>query len=253
MKKLNNVLLLKQNFLCGAFYYAFEYLDYLLKNNIDIQLILDPFFKSSFRFLIEDKYNLKKIHPNFFKNIIFEKDEIYFIDKLIVLDSTSIYKLNKFHYNILFYNYGDDEKSLNRNFYKKNKKYFIFGDKEMNCKVDYHYPLCLNYNIFKKYKEFENNTREEIFKEEKYFKADHRTIKDFHRTFNKLYYGKNNVWERSNRLIPECKFYNKEIIFEFNDKIDSAQLRYGRPYDYYDIWKFKSPDTNLSFAEFIQK
>jgi len=251
------IILLRHDFLCGAFYYAIEYLDYLLKNNIDTYLILDSFFKSNHKFLIADKYDLNKLYPNFFKRILIN-NKIIKTDKLIILDGTSIQKLytSKIIYNKLFYNYGDYYDSLKKPF-KKNKKIITFGDKELGCKVDYHFPLCLNYDIFKTYDNFEDKIREENKKELKYFVAKHRTIKDFHKTFNKLYYGDNgNIWERANRIIPECKFYNKEIIFKPNDSFDSAQLRYERSYDYYNIWKFRSPDTNpknLTFAEFIQK
>jgi len=260
IKKYNNVILLNQDFLCGAFYYAVEYLDYLLKNNLDTYLVLHKFFKGIFNFLIQDKYDLKKIHPEFFKKIIFpsSKQKILKTRNLIILDGTTYWSNRDFIiYENLFYNYGDDELSLKKKLkIKKLKKvkFFIFGDKEMNLRVDYHYPLCLNFQIFKEIKEFQKNERIENFKEKKTLKLDHRLNKNFHGSFNILKYIQNeDFWERSNRLIPECKFYNKKIIFEPKSYIDSAQLRYEKDWKEYDIWRFKSPDIGLTFADWIKK
>ena len=260
IKKYDNIILLNQDFLCGAFYYAIEYLDYLLKNNIDTYLIIHKFFKGKLNFLIQDKYDLEKIHPDIFKKILFHpsKQKILKTKNLIILDGTSYWKDRNFIiYENLFYNFGDDELSLKEKLKLKNLKkvnFFIFGDKEMNLKVDYHYPLCLNFKIFKKIKEFQKNERVENFKEKKMDKIEHRLNKKFHENFDTLKYIQNEkFWERSNRLIPECKFYNKKIIFEPKSYIDSAQLRYDKDWKEYDIWNFKSPDTNLTFAEWIKK
>jgi len=260
-KYLDNVILLNQNFLCGAFYYAVEYFDYLLKNNLNTYLVLHKFFKSLFNFLIHDKYDVKKLHKDFFKKIIFypsSKEKMLIAKNLIILDGTTYWnKPNFIIFENLFYNYGDDELSLKEKLkVKKLKKvkFFIFGDKEMNLHVDYHYPLCLNFQIFKEIKNFQKGERIENFKEKKMLKLDHRLNKNFHESFDTLKYIQNeNFWERSNRLIPECKFYGKKIIFEPKSYIDSAQLRYEKDWKEYDIWRFKSPDTGLTFADWIKK
>lgn len=260
IKKIDNVILLNQDFLCGAFYYAVEYLDYLLKNDLETILVIHQFFKSIFNFLINDKYDLKKLHPDFFKNIVFfpSKQKLFKTKNLIILDGTSYWRNRDFiiHEN-LFYNFGDDELSLKKELKLKNLKkvkFFIFGDKEMNLYVNYHYPLCLNFQIFKEIKEFKSGERIENFKETKMLKIKHRLNKNFHETFDTLKYIQNEeFWERSNRLIPECKFYNKKIIYEPKTKIDSSQLRYEKDWKDYSIWDFKSPDTGLSFADWIKK
>jgi len=130
--------------------------------------------------------------------------------------------------------------SLNHFFKKqKNKKIITFGDRELGSLIDYHYPLKLNYNLFKNLK-----IQKGIFIEDKRDKLDtdiysrKRNIKNFHSTFNHLIFYKENFWERANRLIPECKFYNKKIEFySFDPWIDSTDLRYWRSYEYYDINK----------------
>jgi hypothetical protein len=260
VKNLDNVILLNQEFICGAFYYAIEYQDYLLKNGFDTYLVLHDFFRQYYTFLVEDKYDLNKVHPDLInKKIYFSKFKKPLIrtKNLFILDGTSFNSSRNFIIaDNIFYNYGDDEKSLEKPFSSKKSKinYYIFGDKEMGCIVDYHYPLCLNFEIFKEIKEFENNIRIENKKEKKTLVLDHRLNKDFHKKFNTLKYIENeNFWERSNRLIPECKFYGKKIIFEPKTYIDSAQLRFERNWTYYDIWKFKSLDTGLTFAEWVKQ
>ena len=100
-----------------------------------------------------------------------------------------------------------------------NKKIITFGDKEINCKVQYHFPLKINFSLFKKIKRFQKRT----FIEDKMDNNDQskifqriRNIRNFHESFNKLIYKKKGIWERAKRLIPECKFYNKEIIINFD-------------------------------------
>jgi len=259
--------------ICGIQFYAFEYLDYLLKNNIDIKLILNGTSQLLLKKLINNKYDLNKLHPKFFDNIILNNKKILLIEKLIILDARTFKenytkkKITKILPKKIFYNYANDILSLDYNFKDFLKEFseinynystVLIGDKEFGCKTNYQYPMCLNFDIFKKYKEFDNHiwdeSQKDLLKLSGVDNLNNRTIKDFHQTFNTFRYLKNEkVWERANRLIPECKFYNKKIIFEPKTFIDSAQLRYERSYDYYDIWKFKSPDTNLSFAEFIQK
>jgi hypothetical protein len=265
IKPIKNALIFNQNFICGSFFYAIEYLDYLLKNNLKIQLLLSNFFKKYFEFLIKDKYDSTKLHPDLFKNILFFnqiKSSFLKIENLIILDTYTFMsleeQLNKtIFFKNLFYNYGNDKSSLYKKFSFKQKNkinnFLIFGDKEIGCKVDYHYPLCLNFEIFKEIKNFENNIWSENSKNINFQPLEKRTQQNFHKKFNTLKYIKNeNFWERANRLIPECKFYNKKIIFESKSYIDSAQLRYERDWQDYCIWRFKSPDTGLTFADWIK-
>jgi len=259
MIKLKNTILVNQDFICGIFYYAIEYLDYLLKNNLDFYLILNNYFRSFYKVLISDKYDLKKLHPDLFNKIIFLSNEIYYIENLLIFDSTTIKHINKFIFKNLFYNYGNDLSSREKSFAKKNLnkvKIITFGDKELNLKVDFHYPLCLNFKIFRDKKElepFDNKIFSERNKENLTKNFQTRYKKDFHKSFNTLdFTGNDNVWDRANRIIPECKFYGKKIIYDKKPFLDSTVLRYERDWKDYDIWTFKSFDTNLTFAEWLK-
>jgi len=258
MKKINNAIYVNQDFVCGIFYYAIEYLDYLLKNKIDFFLLLNGYYKSFYKLLISDKYDINKLHPKIFDKIIFFDSNIYNVTNLIILDSTTFKRKNRIIFKNLFYNYGNDldsrKKPLKRKDLKK-VKIITFGDKELNLKVDYHYPLCLNYSIFRNKEDimpFKNKEFNEVKKDnmDKSFKA--RYEKNFHSQFDTLIFKGEDVWDRANRLIPECKFYGKKIIYEPKLFLDSTKLRFERNWDYYDIWKFKSFDTNLSFADWLK-
>ena len=258
MKKINNAIYVNQDFVCGIFYYAIEYLDYLLKNDLDFYLLINGYYKSFYKLLIHDKYNIDKLHKNLFDKILFLDSDIYNIQNLIILDSTTFQRKNRIIFKNLFYNYGNDlnskEKPLKRKKLKK-VKIITFGDKELNLKVDYHYPLCLNFSIFKNKESllpFKRQEFNEIKKDnmDKSFKA--RYQKNFHSQFDTLIFEGDNVWDRANRLIPECKFYGKKIIYKEKPFLDSTKLRYERDWKYYDIWRFKSSDTNLTFADWIK-
>lgn len=260
MKKIKNALVVNQDIVCGIFYYAIEYLDYLLKNNINIKLLFNSFFKGIHKPLILDKYNKNKLHPDLFKNIIFLENDIYFIENIIILDSTTFSRSKGIIYKKMFYNYGNDLQSREKPISKKNTKktkFYSFGDKELNLKVDYHYPLCLNFEIFRDKKEFlpyENNIYSEKNKENMIKNFKNRYKKDFQSLWNVLDFRDNdNVWDRANRIIPECKFYGKEILYDKKPFLDSTVLRFERDWQEYNIWNFKSPDTNLSFADWFKK
>jgi len=245
-----------QSHICGIFFYTIEYYNYLLNNNFNIYLITS-FPKSVYNFYIKDKYDIKKLNKNFFENIIYIKkyDIIFDIKNLIILDYTTFYNLKeKFIFRKLFYNYGNDLDSLNKTFYEKHqnfkKKVITFGDKELGLKVDYHYPLCLDFSIFKEIENFLDNTFYE--KKDNKILNRKRGLKDFHKHFNKYVYDAKNLYDRANRLIPECKFYNKEIELINYNKNDSISLRYNRSWKDYDLNNFISSDTNLTFAQFLK-
>jgi len=245
-----------QSHICGIFFYTIEYYNYLLNNNFNIYLITS-FPRSIYNFYIRDKYNIEKLNKKFFKNIIYIKnhDTIFDIENLIILDYTTFNNLKeKFIFRKLFYNYGNDLDSLNESFYEKyqnfKKEVITFGDKELELKVDYHYPLCLDFSIFKEIKKISNN----VFYEKKSNNIFDRKrgLKNFHKIFNKYIYDIKDFYDRANRLIPECKFYNKEIELINYNKNDSILLRYNRSWKDYDLNNFISPDTNLTFAQFIK-
>ena len=256
--KAKYAILLNQDHICGIFFYTLEYFDYLLKNDIDIYL-LTSFPKSIYNYYINDKYDKSKLHHEFFKriNYKFNINTLSKIDNLIIFDTTTFkrYKNKNFFHDLLFYNYGNDlcsKKETFKSCYSKyNKRIITFGDKEIDLKVDYHYPLCLNFSIFKEIKEFDNDTFHE--KKDNNTLNRNRFIENFHKTFNKYIYEFDGPFDRANRLIPECKFYNKKIELKKYNKDDSVLLRYKKNWKDYDLNNFISPDTNLSFAQFIKE
>jgi len=159
----------------------------------------------------------------------------------------------------IIYNYGNNPISTKlsfKQFLKKIKKesffgnFVVIGDKNIKCKIDYHYPTLLNFGLFKKIKTFKNRILFNFkHKDSKYYNIKNFNINDF----NKLVFIKQDVWERANRLIPECKFYNKEIYFYSKDNYDSCNERYNKDWQEFDIHKFVSPDTNLCFKDFVEQ
>ena len=239
----NNVIYYNISFINGNIFYAIEYLYYLKDKFKLIIKIPSLSFAQKILSLWQEKYN-KKIYE-IQKKIFFITNEKIIAKNILFLDGRSINDLDK---NIfgkkIIYNWGDHEQSLEKNFYKKNL--FTIGDKEIFCQVDYHFPLMLNFSLFKDLK-----INSGIFIEDKRDKSDKdifnrkRNVKNFHKTFNHLIYFKENFWERANRLIPECKFYSKKIEFyNFDSWLDSADLRYWRSYEKYDI-------NRSNFKDFI--
>jgi len=242
MKKIlhfDNILYYNISFINGNVFYAIEYLYYLKKDFYLIIKIPSINIKNKIIKLWKEKYN-NKINEI--------QDKIFFIlnqkvitKNCLLLDGYSIndYNKNLFTKNII-YNYGDHEKSLKISF--RNSKIITIGDKEIGCNVEYHYPLFINFSLFKELNDL--NIKKDIFIEDKRDNSSSdiykrkRNIKNFHEQFNHLIYYKENFWERANRLIPECKFYSKKINFyNYDNFLDSADLRYRRKYEYYDINK----------------
>ncbi len=245
-KNFDNVIYYNLSFINGNIFYAIEYLYYLKEKFNLIIKVPSISFGYNILNLWQERYNKKILEIQ--NKIFFIIDSIAnkkIISKnILILDGRSISDLDK---NIfgkkIIYNYGDHEKSLIKDF-KTKKNIITFGDKELGCKVNYHFPLKLNFSLFKDLK-----INYGIFIEDKRDKSDKdifkrkRNIKDFHSTFNHLIYYKNNFWERANRLIPECKFYCKKIDFyNFDEFLDSADLRYWRSWEYYDINKSNFKD-----------
>jgi len=253
----DNILYYHLFFINGNVFYALEYFEYLQDYFTLIIRVPSESFKEKIIKLWFEKYK-KNIVKELLKKIIFIKDndltkKIKIISKKsLVLDGSSILDKDKIFFSKkCIYNYGDDEKSLKQPL--GDNKIITIGDQEINCKVDYHYPLCLNFKLFKTLKEIspiENKTLLEI-KDENIFDRN-RQILNFHSTFNTLCYKKTGTFfERANRIIPECKFYNKKIIFEDSSiyQNDSAKLRYSRDYSDYFIYDFKNKDK--SFIDFV--
>jgi hypothetical protein len=238
MKKFKWLIVNLQYNVSGIFFYTLEYLNYLLDEGFDVYL-LTKYPKSMYNFYINDKYDSSKLNPEFFNRIIYNIN-ISYTDNLIILDMTSFNKFRgKIIFKKLYYNYYNDLSSLRKTFkekYTEMKKsnIVIFGDKELGAKVDYHYPLCIDFSILKKINNFKNNTFEEIKDKSRLLRK--RLIRNFHQNFNKLKLVRQGFFDRANRLIPECKFYNKEI--EFIDEIkskfkDSIYLRLERDWKDY--------------------
>jgi hypothetical protein len=232
------------SFINGNIFYAYEYHKYL---NIPLIInISSPFNLSANKIinLWKDKYS--KIDLN---EIFFMKNKKIISKNILILDYSSFKDLDKiFFAKKVFYNYGDDERSLLEPL--NNRKIITFGDKEINCKVQYHFPLKINFSLFKplfkplfkKIKGFQKRTfiEDKMDDDQSRIFQRKRNIKNFHESFNKLIYKKKGCWERANRLIPECKFYNKEIIYEnYDNFIDSSNLRFQKNWQDYDLGKDK--------------
>jgi len=256
MIKIEQAVINLQKFISGILFYSLEYSKYL-----NIPIILNNDLRKFIPRALE-KYNLSE---NDF-NIIYYND-LFFLQKALILDICTFKYINKkFIAKKYFYNYGNDINSLKIDYSKKKFKNIItFGDKEIGCKVQYHYPLCLNFKIFKKDLNCpKNNKKDRIFIENK---SDINSVtingvkqglirnrKNFFCSFDILRYQKENIWERANRLIPECKFYNKKIQYINKDTyIDSSNLRFERDWKDYDVNNFISFDTNKNFKDFYEE
>jgi len=249
----NNILFYHLFFLNGNIFYSIEY-SYYLKNYYKTIIMVpsQKFLDSLYEKWIE-KYNKEKLYKILKKVIFIKEDSCKIISKnLLILDYSSFQKLDKnvFAQKII-YNYGDDEKSLKHQL--RSKRVITIGDYQIGCKVDHHYPLCLNFKLFKTLDEI-LPIKEDVFHE--YKNEDimdrKRNIKDFHSSFNKLIFEKHNFWERANRIIPECKFYNKEIELITDDPFDSANLRYISSWKDYDINYYRNLNEELSFKNFLK-
>jgi len=243
MKKLlryKNVLYYHLTFFNGNMFYAIEYFKYFLDNNLDVQLIIrtTPKFQKEIIKNWKEKYNsnINKLLPK----VIFITNQKIITDNIVILDLTSYKDKDKIFFSKkIIYNYGDDAfQALKKPL--KDKKVITIGDKRLGYKLDLHLPLKLNFTLFKEIKKFQDNT----FIENKILgihvpENTERNIKNFHETFNKVKIYQKEFYERANRLIPECKFYNKDIeLIKIQEAIlrkDAFDLRLYDPLDFYDI------------------
>lgn len=248
IRKNRSIIVNCKNF-TGIIFYAFEYYIYLNENNYNIELIFvncsSTFHTQLFK-VFQDKYKPEYFKRLMDKNITFIKNiPIIFSNILLVLDYSTYEIINtKLLYKKCFYNFTNEFKSTTRTFHEfsKFKNIIDFGDKNIGCKTDNHYPLKLNFKMFKEISYFDNtvlienkiklNKQKPNTKDLNYS----RVFKGkFHESFSKVVITKVN-YDRANRLIPECKFYNKEIyINKSNYPYDSVDDRFLKPYQEFDI------------------
>lgn len=207
----------------GILFYALEYYIYLKEKNIDINLIIicNSKFNNQILELIKDKYRLE--YYNTLLNDIQFKRGIIYSNTLIVLDFTTFQLLNKkLIYKKCFYNYTNEIESTQKEFkdFSSLKNVVPFGDKNIS-KVSHNYPLLLNFKMFKEIYTFKKKVLEQALT----ITSTRPIYNSFHASFNKLIYH-HIQFDRANRLIPECRFYNKEIeIIPYNIKGDSISAR----------------------------
>jgi len=234
MLKLDKCIVNLSEKLSGIHFYSIEYSQYL-----NLPLIINQKLKKPIQKLLNTRYKNINI------NIIFLKEKLYCNTGIIFDYRTPMY-LNKliFIKNIL-YNYGNDMNSLISPLKKSN--IITFGDKEIGCKVDHYLPLKINFSLLPHINQFDNNTYIDI-KDRNKFIHKIKQFNNFHETFNKLIYFKNGIWERANRIIPESKFYNKEILFYSSDPVDSSNIRFKKDWQVYSLLDSNDKDF---FAKYI--
>ena len=245
-------------FINGNIFYSIEYYFYLRKYFKNVNLIIDckPYFRKKILEKWEDKYcdfTIIEINNELNKSIFFNKKFISNITIILDYSSWNSYIKNKNISKLIVYNYGDDEKSLKEPMseeLKKKYKVITIGDKDIGCLVEVHQPLRLNFELFKDFKKFQPKIFIEHKNEDIYDRK--REIKNFHESFDLLFFDKKNFWERANRLIPECKYYNKKILYYSHDKqIDSADLRHIQKWEFYSL-NHENPNIE-NFSKFIKK
>jgi len=206
----SNNIIIQVDKITGALFYALEYYIFLKEKgnpfNLIVRCTLD--IKSKIILTIKDKY-LLEYSDTLIDDIKFiHHGRTLYSNTLIVLDFSTFKLLNKkLIYKKCFYNYTNEKDSIVKNFneFSSLKNVIPFGDKTIS-KVQYHFPLLLNFKMFKKIKEFENKVLEPILN----ITSVRPIYQEFHKSFRKLKYH-HTQFDRANRLIPECKFYNKEI------------------------------------------
>lgn len=235
-------IIIQLNKINGSLFYALEYYIYLKENNRNYDIIIrckqdliQPVLNT-----IKDKY--KSEYYNILLNDIQFRKGIIYSDTIIVLDFSTFELLNKkILYKKCYYNFTNEIDSTIKTFseFSTLKNIIPFGDSSIS-KVQYNYPLLLNFKMFKEIKTFQTNVLEEILN----ITSARKIINNFHSSFNKLIYH-HTQFDRANRLIPECKFYNKEIIIiPYNIKNDSICTRIHLSTDELDI-------NNSNFLELL--
>jgi len=254
----DNVLYYNLKFINGNIFYAIEYFKYFLDLNLNVRLVINclPNFKNEIIKKWYDKYQ-KEIIDNIIPQIIFiNKHQKIITKKAIILDMTSIKdkNINLFSKKYI-YNYGDDAfQSLKKPLKDQDSKIITIGDRRLGYHIDYHLPLKLNFTLFKKYDTIQNNTFIENKTDGIHVAINVvRNVSDFHSTFNKVKIYIREFYDRANRLIPECNFYNKDIeiikIQEANLRKDAIDLRLLDPIEFYDI--NKNINQEISWRELL--
>jgi hypothetical protein len=253
MIKKNNSLVLYLNHIQGSAFYIFEYYIYLNEHNLNFDLIIQcsNTIKIKIIELYKEKYKTEYI--KYLKNIKFvSKRQLIITNNLIILDYSTYNQLYRtVLYKKCFYHYTDSFESLSISFkeYSNYKNIIPFGDSIISKDEIPNFPLYLNFKMFKPLK----NIQSKIWIDNKpEFEKNHRHekngfMKNFHCNFYKVIINRR-TFERANRLIPECKFYNKEILIKDNRKnkiFDSIDIRLKKDWTDFDI-------NNSNFAKFIK-
>jgi len=231
MKIIDRALIIHYGMYTGVHFYAAEYFIFLKENNYPFTLVFKNCQEKDKRTIFsswEDKY--KKEYVDILKEETIFMDEKIIVNNALIIDFTTFKNLDGIIRKNNYYHYTDEILSKElpfKEFLKKNSlkenRWNEFGDKCSSI-IDNHYPLLLNFKMFKEIEDFQDieyledkNTPDGSFKI--------RTTKsNFHNTFNRLRFVKTS-YDRSNRLIPECKYYGKEVQFEVGNYSDV---------DYYD-------------------
>jgi len=244
MIKIDNGIIVKLDKITGILFYALEYYIYLKENDLNFKLFfeLPESIHNTFREIIKYKYKEKYIR--LFDFTLVKKLPKLYCKNLLVLDYSTFRYLSKdIIYKKCFYNYTNEEKSFLFEFkeFSSLKNIITFGDVNMGVKTINDYPLFLNFKMFKKIK-----IKKYLYYENK-LKIGKRLdiIIDFHSSFDKLHLHRFG-FDRANRLIPECNYYNKTIIVTGSgNRLDSIDLRLNQDIKELDI-------NNSTFANFIK-
>ena len=269
----------------GILFYNVEYLYFLKENGYEVELIvfLNPKkgkSKELFFTLLRDKYSKEAISyiENSIKFYNLKERGLIKREYGIILDQFTLRYLNKKFFikkAIINFNIVQDDILYSKNIYTLQKKrinFFdailkcgydipsknkiIFGNPDFPIQIDFPHLLSLNFKMFKKIDTFQNNT---FFENKNTFKSTTRGIQNFkdnfHSNFNKLKFIELERLERANRLIPECKFYNKEIDFIPASKesdplsLNTSKKRAKESWRASDI---NSPENSKSFLNIIK-
>lgn len=224
----------------GTLFYCFEYFAFCRSLNVDVKFYLYQISEKDLDYvkgIFKNKYQVNDDVLNSIEAVNFV-NEIYQlkIQKALILD---IHSFNQIYYFIPcdIICYSNEAHGMIRSD-KKNIEYYGFY-KYQNFDVSE--KLKLNFNIFKPIKESKEKS---VFVSSRLFNykdfnlpqelADYQIItkhEDEHREnmfelFDTVYYY-HSALDTNNRLIPECFFYNKKIVIEYNGKYDdSIYLRY---------------------------
>ena len=252
--------------ICGHTYEAIEYF-WILSKQTKSLLLLPEMNKDQLLVVLEDKYNFNKEEVNYilehtrfeFYNLILVKTIIFTDGGLIRIQE---YLSKLLVNNIIFFACGDRTIFQSNLIFKPNVKILyderVYGNHASYNNISYiHYPKKILFSRFRSLnKKLDNryliygttNCREvkdyEIqdiklkYPDKELFFIDtllHKTIPDFLHKFNSYIYTPTpRKFDCSSRLIPECTFYNKEVIYQIPNLDEYLEIDTGLKYRKFD-------------------